>query len=79
MVAPEEGHSVLVAYFEGDQEQEGLDAVVASVHVIAHEDVVGVWRLASYSEELQQVFELAVNIPADLHQRENILWLGHQL
>ena len=41
VVASQEGHSVFVAHLEGEQHQEGLDAVASSIHVVPQEDVVG--------------------------------------
>ena len=55
-------------YLEGDEESDGLDAVVASVHIVAHEQVVGVGRLAPDPEQLHQVVELAVHVPAHCHR-----------
>ena len=54
-------------YLEGDEESDGLDAVVASVHVVSHEQVVGVGGLASDPEQLHQVMELSVNVSADCY------------
>jgi hypothetical protein len=51
--------------FESDQEGDGLDRVVASVYVIAHEEVICVRRVAAYAEELLQVVELAMDVAAD--------------
>ena len=46
---------------------EGLEAVVAPVHEVPHEDVVGVWGRAALSEELLQVVDLAVDIATHRH------------
>ena len=46
---------------------EGLEAVVAPVHEVPHEDVVGVWGRAALSEELLQVIELAVDVATHCH------------
>ena len=53
---------------EGDEEGDSLDAVVASVHIVAHEQVVGVGRLAPDPEQLHQVVELAVYVSAHCHR-----------
>jgi hypothetical protein len=52
VVASEEGDSVFVSDFEGEEEEEGFDAVSASIDVIAQEDVVGVGGVSSDFEEL---------------------------
>ena len=44
MVAPEQGHLVRPPCLEDHQPGQGLEAVVAPVHKVPHEDVVGVWR-----------------------------------
>lgn len=41
VVAPEDGESVWVSHLEGEEEGHTLHAVVPSVHVISHEQVVG--------------------------------------
>ena len=46
---------------------ECLEAVIAPVHEVPHEDVVGVWRWAPLSEQLLQVIELAVDVATHRH------------
>jgi hypothetical protein len=55
VVTPEDGHSISVTEFQGDEQGDGLDRVVASVDVVAHEEVVGVGGVASDAEELGEV------------------------
>lgn len=52
------------------QEGEGLEGVVAAVHEVAHEDVVGaLGGLAPDPEQLQEVEELPVDVrPAPRHR-----------
>jgi hypothetical protein len=64
VIASEQGDPVSIAYFEGEQHEEGLDAVPASVDVVAHENIVGVGRVASDFEEFKQVVQLSVDVPA---------------
>lgn len=59
MVAAEKGDAGGVADFEADEEGDRLDAVVAAVDVVPEEEVVCVWTGTSYSEQLEQVVELA--------------------
>lgn len=42
VVSAEDGHSVAVPQLEGHEKSDGFDRVVASVNVVAHEEVVGV-------------------------------------
>ena len=65
MVSSEQSHPVWPPSFEHHQPGEGLEAVVAAVHEVAHEDVVGVGRRPALPEQLLQVVELAVDIAAD--------------
>lgn len=48
--------------------QQRRTRVVAAVHIVAHEQVVGVWAGASDAEQLQQVLELAVDVAAHLRR-----------
>jgi hypothetical protein len=43
MISAEDGHTVPIAKFEGHEEGDRLDGIVASVNVIAHEEIVCVW------------------------------------
>lgn len=65
VVASEQGDPVLVAHLEGQQHEEGLDAVPPAIHIVAQEDVVGIGRVPSDLEQLEQVVELPVDVPAD--------------
>ena len=51
VVASEDGDSMGVSNFERDEEGDGLDGVVATIDVIAHEEVVGVGSFAADSRE----------------------------
>lgn len=66
VVAAKERHSVGVADLQGQQKEKCLYAVVASVDVVAEEDVVGVGTLAAHFEELLDVVELSMKIAANL-------------
>ena len=69
-------------YLEGDEKGDGLDAVVASVNIVAHEEIVGVGRLAPDLEELHEVVELSVHVPAHgdgAHHPLHVALLGQDL
>lgn len=55
VVASQDGHPVPVSQFQRDEERDRLDRVVTPVHVVAHEEVVCVWRITPNAEELGQV------------------------
>ena len=67
MISTQDCYSLPEANLEGDEESHGLHAVVAPVHVVPHEEVVGVRGLATDAEQLHQVVELTMNIPADCY------------
>ena len=72
MVASQQGYSTFISNFEGEQQQEGLNAVSSSVYIIAHENVVSVRWEATNFKQFEQVIKLAMDIstnrdgPADL-------------
>ena len=73
MVTTENGDAILIADFQGDEESDGLDGVVATIDVVTHEQVVGVGRLSANLEQLAQVVELAMDVTADRHRRTHLL------
>lgn len=73
MVASEDGDAVLKAHFERNQEGKRLDRVVASVHVVAHEQVVRVRGLSTNFKQFAQVMELPVDVAANSHRRLYLL------
>ena len=54
-------------YLESNQQGDGLHTVVSSVHIISHEEIIGVGTLPSDPEQLHQVMKLAVNIATHCH------------
>ena len=73
MVTTKNGNAILIADFEGDQEGDGLNGVVATIDVVTHEQVVGIRRLSTNLEQLTQVVELSVNITANSDGSGNLL------
>ena len=65
MVASKDGESVFEADFQRNEESYSLDRVVATVNIIAHEQVVGVGRLSANLEQLSEVVELSMDVSAD--------------
>ena len=66
MVATNQGDTVWVADLQGQEQEEGLDAVEAAVNEVAHEEVACVGTLAALAKQLDQVVELAVDVAAHL-------------
>jgi len=65
MIAAQQGHILGVTRLQTQQQRQGLDAIMAAVHKIAHENIARLWYFPPTSKELEQVKELAVDVPAD--------------
>jgi len=76
MVAAKNGDATTEPHLECDEEGDGLYAVVAPVHVVPHEEIVGVWRLATDLEELHEVVELAMDVTAHRHGTLDALYVA---
>lgn len=68
VISSEQGDSVLVSDLEREQHEESFDAVPSPIDIIPEEDVIGIGRISSNLEELKQIVELPMNIPADGHR-----------
>ena len=70
LVVPAEDEEVLgVLYLVGEEQAYGLEGLLASVDVVAKEQVVSLRREAPVLEEAQQVVVLPVDVAADLGAR----------
>ena len=73
MVPSYQRDSIRVSDLEAEEEHEALEGIEAAIDKVAHEEVVGVGNIASHTEELHQIVELAMYIAAycdgrvDLH------------
>ena len=52
VVSSQDGNAIAIAELHGHEQSDGLYGVVASVDIVTHEEVVGVWRVAADSEKL---------------------------
>ena len=62
VIASDEGHSVGMADLEGEEEEEGLHGVEASIYKVAEEEVIDLRTVASYFEEFTEIEELAMDV-----------------
>lgn len=62
MVAPEQEEVLGVFDLVRQQQADGLQRLLPSVHVVAQEQVVGLWGEAAILEEPQQVCVLSVDV-----------------
>ena len=69
VVAAKNSQTALVAYFQGHQESDCLDRVIASVNIIAHEEIVCFGRRTTDLEKFTKIVELAVDVAANSHRR----------
>ena len=67
VISTKDSDALLEAHLEANEEGDGLDGVVATINVVAHEEIVCVWRVASNLEQFHQVVELAVHVSAHGH------------
>lgn len=65
VVSAQDSDSVSVAHFQGNKQRYCLHRVVTSIDVVSHEQVVGVWGLASNFEKFLKVVELAMDVAAN--------------
>ena len=70
MIASQEGHVGRPPRLEQHEQREGLQAVVAAVHKVPHEDVVRLGDLPARREELQEIMKLPMDVSAHLSKAE---------
>ena len=61
---------------ERDQQRHRLYRVVATVDIVAHEQVVGVWARAADPKDLDEIVELRMDVAADNDWRAHLLYVG---
>ena len=69
VVPPQQEEVLRVLELVAEEQQDGLEALLAAVHVVAEEEVVGVRREAAHLEGAQQVRVLPVDVAHDLDRR----------
>jgi len=65
VVASQDGYSVFITDFQSDEKSDSLHGIVTTIHVITHEQVIRIWTLTAYLEQLHEVMELAMDVTAD--------------
>lgn len=69
-------NEAFVTYLQRDQESDGLNGVVTSIHVISHEEIVGVGAFASNAKEFHEVVELTVDVATNRDRTLDLLHIG---
>lgn len=64
MIPPQQSHMLGIPCLQTQQQRQGLHAIVTPVHKIAHENVARLRYFPPTSKKLEQVEELAVDVPA---------------
>ena len=76
MISSQDGQPVGISYFESYEEGDTLNRVVTTVHVVPHEQVIGVRKLTTEPEKLLHIVELAMDISANSHGGSHRLHVG---
>lgn len=69
-----------VTHLQCHEQRDGLNWIEASVNKVAHEEIVCEWEIATNWEQLDQIVELAMDVPTDGHWCSHGLyvWLLHE-
>jgi len=65
VISTKNSDAVRIADFQANEEGDCLDRVLASVDIVAHEEVVVIWQLSSDVEELFKIKELTMDVTAN--------------
>ena len=70
MIAAQKRDAVRVANLEAEEQQARLHTVIATIHVIAHKEVVYAGTVPTNTEKLAEIVELAVDVAANLDRQK---------
>jgi len=76
VVASQDGYSVFVTDFQSDEKSDGLHRIIASIHVVTHEQVIRIGTPTAYLEQLHEVMELAMDVAAHGDGTSDFLHVG---
>jgi len=68
VVAPQQEEVLRVLDLIGQQQADGLQRLLAPIHIVAQEEIVRFWWIAAVLEETQQIVVLAMDVAADLQR-----------
>ena len=68
VVSTKDSDTVGITNLHANQQTNGLNRVVATVNVVSHEEIVGVWKLTANLEQFPKIVELAVDITTNGHR-----------
>lgn len=77
VVSSQDSDALLKADFVQEHQRHRLHGVVAAVHIVPQEQIVGLWQWTSNAKQLFEVQELAVDVSANGDRATN--WLAVRL
>jgi hypothetical protein len=76
MIPPCDRNSIREPDLQHDQERKAFHAVIPTIYIVTHKQIVRIRWLPSNPEKLHQVMKLAMDIPTDRHRGWYILYIG---
>lgn len=73
VVSTQNGDTVLVAQLKADEQGDGLNRIVTAIHIITHEEIIGIRGLSANSKKFDQIVPLSVNVSTNSHRAANRL------
>jgi len=65
VIATENRNALRIPNLQGDKQSHSLHREIATIDVVAHEEIIGIWVGSANLEQLHQVMELTVYISAN--------------
>lgn len=62
VISSDQGNPIWVSHLQGQQEQKSFNAIKASIHKVAKEEIIGLGTFTSHPEELSEVIKLSMDI-----------------
>ena len=76
MVSSGQMYPFRVSDLEGNKERDGLYRIVTSIYKISHEEIVGEGYVSTDGEQLNQVMQLTMDVPAYSYRRSHRSCIG---
>ena len=76
MVTSENGNTMTVSHFECHQQCYRFQRIIPAIHVISHEQIIGIRALSTNPEQFTEVIKLSMNITADSYGSLDCLDVG---
>lgn len=62
--------------FQRDEQRDSFHGIVTSIHIITHEEIVGVRARSADSENFHEIVKLCVDVTAYYNRRADCLHVG---